>query len=115
MSEFHSHPPDDEANLNELLDLYVNSPAIEWPKISQLISDIVRRPVHSLQRISTILVLTGLPIPVSSLEVFPQNGQQKFRTGCQIEDDRLLAGIHKYRLDDWVAIARFVGNGRSRA
>jgi hypothetical protein len=33
----------------------------------------------------------------------------------QTEDDRLIAGVHKYGLSRWIPVAKFVGNGRTRA
>ena len=41
--------------------------------------------------------------------------RKKTRSWTEYEDQRLLAGIHKFGTDNWVSVASFVGNGRTRA
>ncbi|OHT04890.1 Myb-like DNA-binding domain containing protein [Tritrichomonas foetus] len=41
--------------------------------------------------------------------------RRKINPWNQVEDFRLLAGIHKYGLDNWLAVSKFVGNSRTRA
>ena len=41
--------------------------------------------------------------------------RKKTRTWTNIEDQRLLAGVFRYGSENWKMIARFVGNGRTRA
>jgi len=70
-----------------------------------------------LDRVSTILQTTDIPIPNFFL-VPPMNSQtdrKKTRSWTDYEDQRLLAGIHRFGLDNWQTIASFVGNGRTRA
>ena len=45
----------------------------------------------------------------------PNGKPKKTRPWSPIEDMRLLAGIHKYGLEAWGTIAKFVGNSRSKA
>jgi len=43
------------------------------------------------------------------------NGRRKMRNWTIAEDNRLLAGIYRYGIDNWAPISKFVGNKRSRA
>ena len=71
-----------------------------------------------LERIETILNIpdqsSPLRVPVFTPVSF-QNLRKKTRPWTVDEDNRLLAGIHRFGLDDWSTISRFVGGGRSRA
>ena len=44
----------------------------------------------------------------------PHN-RKKTRTWGGYEDQRLIAGVYKFGLDNWPMVAQFVGNGRTRA
>ncbi|KAH0786315.1 Myb-like DNA-binding domain containing protein [Histomonas meleagridis] len=84
------------------------------------VNEVVRRYTGSsqpLERIETILNTPDTPLssntplcfdPISSL-------RKKTRPWSQIEDIRLLAGIHKFGVENWASIAKFIGNGRTRA
>ncbi|OHT04621.1 hypothetical protein TRFO_27828 [Tritrichomonas foetus] len=43
------------------------------------------------------------------------NPRRKTRSWTSHEDQRLLAGVHKYGLDSWSAVSHFVGNSRTRS
>ena len=71
-----------------------------------------------LDKIEAILSCEEAPLPVSNADYkYDQNStlRRKTRPWSSIEDIRLLAGIHRYGLDNWQLIARFVGNARTRA
>lgn len=71
-----------------------------------------------LERIETILsVPESCPVMRSAVftPVSLQNLRKKTRPWTVDEDNRLLAGIHRFGLDDWSTISKFVGGGRSRA
>ena len=43
------------------------------------------------------------------------NGKKKRREWSNAEDQRLLAGMHIFGLNEWSKVAKFVGNNRTRA
>jgi hypothetical protein len=69
-----------------------------------------------LDRICAVLQMTddktpGTPPPASDAGSL----RQKPRPWCENEDNRLLAGIHRFGLESWWSVAQFVGGGRTRA
>ncbi|EAX93921.1 Myb-like DNA-binding domain containing protein [Trichomonas vaginalis G3] len=71
-----------------------------------------------LQKVTRILTVS--PQPLKSIKEYPAEAQsfllmKKTRSWSEIEDIRLIAGIHKYGLDSWGTIACFVGNSRTKA
>ncbi|KAH0789807.1 Myb-like DNA-binding domain containing protein [Histomonas meleagridis] len=73
--------------------------------------------LQALQKVEAILGMLDQPPPAPKTEVYSESFalRKKVRPWIQSEDFRLLAGIHKYGVDNWVAISKFVGNGRTRA
>jgi hypothetical protein len=76
--------------------------------------------IQPLERIEAILATLELPIPEAdeSTTYVASDGvtqRRKTRPWTHKEDMRLLAGIHKEGMDNWVGVANFVGNGRTRA
>ncbi|KAH0784958.1 Myb-like DNA-binding domain containing protein [Histomonas meleagridis] len=65
-----------------------------------------------LDRIVTILSVPDTPLPIQTSFNLQH---KKTKPWSNIEDNRLLAGLHKFGTDNWVTIAKFVGNGRTRA
>lgn len=71
-----------------------------------------------LKKIEAILQAPDTPPPVPRTEIVPESVnslRKKTRPWSTNEDVRLLAGIHRFGVDNWVSVAKFVGNGRSRA
>jgi hypothetical protein len=67
-------------------------------------------------RISAILQTPESPIPdFSACAHFMSSSRKKTRSWTEYENQRLLAGIHRFGIDDWQSVAAFVGNGRTRA
>ena len=67
-------------------------------------------------RITAILKTSEHPIPDFSM--YSGNGnlaRKKTRSWTAYEDQRLLAAIHRFGTDNWLQVAAFVGNGRTRA
>lgn len=64
-------------------------------------------------------ILNTPPEPISPRRVFDMRNKpttrQKARNWTPYEDQRLLAGILKFGLDNWPIIAEFVGSGRNRS
>ena len=74
--------------------------------------------MEPLEKIEAILTVPEQPPPQVRSEYFPQalhTMRKKTRSWSSSEDIRLLAGINKFGLDNWISVAKFVGNGRSRA
>jgi hypothetical protein len=74
---------------------------------------ILSRPVSAIQRLTGILAASPEPIPDPPSHL--SHVWHKSNPWYIQEDDRLLAGVHKYGLNAWMSVAMFVGNGRSRA
>ena len=70
-----------------------------------------------LERIEAILQAPETPPSVMRHEQSDpvKSLRKKTRPWAAHEDIRLLAGIHRFGLENWVSVAKFVGNGRSRA
>jgi hypothetical protein len=72
--------------------------------------------VKPFDRITAILQTPDNPIPdFSAFSQGGPNSRKKTRSWTEYETQRLLAGIHRYGLEDWQSVAAFVGNGRTRA
>lgn len=74
--------------------------------------------IQALERIEAILNTPETPPPLPRQDYTPdpfQPMRKKTRPWGINEDTRLLAGIHKFGLDNWISVAKFVGNGRTRA
>lgn len=53
--------------------------------------------------------------PISAFGTSKDNHyQRKSKSWSQYEDQRLIAGVHKFGPTDWTKISQFVGNGRNR-
>jgi hypothetical protein len=70
-----------------------------------------------LDRITSILTVPDEPLPPIPKGAAEEHreGRRKPRPWTLTEDNRLLAGIHRFGLKDWGSIANFVGGGRHRA
>lgn len=75
------------------------------------------RSVQPLEKIEMILSIPDEPIPnpnvSENLEL--SSSRKKTRTWTQFEDLRLIAAIHRHGHENWAIIAKYVGNGRTRA
>lgn len=70
------------------------------------------------ERINAIMDVPKTPIAFqysAHMTDFMMTSRQKARNWTTYEDHRLLAGILRFGLDNWPAIAEFVGNGRNRS
>jgi len=68
--------------------------------------------------IKNLVNLNNEPIPPKndhddcSEEIYPR---RKTRTWSSYEDERLIAGLYRYGLENWSQVSSFVGNSRTRA
>lgn len=71
-----------------------------------------------LIRVKEIINISNEPIPYTdeakAADENPHNRKKTRTWGCY-EDQRLIAGVYRYGLDNWPMVASFVGNGRTRA
>jgi hypothetical protein len=71
-----------------------------------------------IEKLEAILRTPDVPLPCTNAALAQrasQDSRAKSRPWTNYEDQRLLAGIHRYGLDDWQLIALFVGNGRTKS
>ena len=72
-----------------------------------------------LIRIEEILSLPDEPLPFTgdsdSDAEAGSPARRRTRTWTSAEDQRLLGGVIRFGLDNWQAVARYLGNGRNRA
>jgi hypothetical protein len=70
-----------------------------------------------VQRILQILSVGPDPLPYSAAagEARPGSQRMPVRPWTECEDHRLIAALHRHGLENWQAVADFVGNGRTRS
>jgi hypothetical protein len=82
-------------------------------------ADIFRATLGSskpFDRVVSIVQTTENPIPdFSGLAQQKHSPRKITRSWTEYENQRLIAGICRYGTDNWLAVAAFVGNGRTRA
>ena len=67
-----------------------------------------------VDRIKDVLNVKEEPLP--SPHVINDLGiRKKTQQWTQLEDCRLIAGLHRYGMDNWTLVAHFVGNNRTRS
>jgi hypothetical protein len=89
---------------------------ISYEECVELFSTVSQCPL-AVTKLQTILALGEEPLPL------PGNHptdclnliRQRTRPWTEPEDQRLLAGIIRFGLENWQAVAHFVGSGRNRA
>lgn len=95
-----------------LLKLFNNK--INLVQACQIINPIVGTQ-HPMQRVAGILSIKDEPIPPNPHEYMDNISRHRTRPWMLYEDQRLLAAILRYGFENWVMIAEFVGNGRTRS
>lgn len=79
--------------------------------------------IHPLEKIDAVLKVDDKPIVPQSENVnqyqsmysYQNQSRKKTHPWSELEDQRLLSGIHKFGLDNWAAVCAHVGNARTRA
>jgi hypothetical protein len=84
-------------------------------EVLQGIFTVVPDSIPFLRRLKIILTVATEPIPINEARNEAKNLNKKYKYWSEEEDNRLFAGIHKFGFDSWASVAKFVGNGRSRA
>jgi hypothetical protein len=89
--------------------------AIPFDLARELVSALVGN-AQPLEKLKGIIDTDGDPIPMPD-EFLRRNGvlRHKTRPWSSYEDQRLLAGIYRYGIENWTVISKFVGNARTRS
>lgn len=66
-----------------------------------------------IENLSNLLIVDNHPLPYCERGNSYEKSAKKIKSWKSIEDQRLIAGIHKYGPEDWSNIAKFVGSGRT--
>jgi hypothetical protein len=105
--------PERVASLQNVIEKFLTR-AFPYDVASKLMSELAGSS-HPLDRIKAILDTTGGPIPTAKEFLEPSGGlRHQTRAWSAYEDQRLLCGISRHGIENWTAIAKFVGNGRTR-
>ena len=103
---------EDMQKIEQSLTMFLQN-QLSFKECAQVYVDILNTK-KPLNRIFAILQIPDNPIPDSfGLPFAGRNGKNHHWT--DYEDRRLLAGIHRFGVDNWKSVANFVGNGRSRS
>lgn len=68
-----------------------------------------------VDKIRDILTVKEEPLPTRPQYAHDVGLRKKTQQWTHIEDMRLLAGLHRFGMENWTLVAQFVGNGRSRS
>ncbi|KAK8842349.1 hypothetical protein M9Y10_025928 [Tritrichomonas musculus] len=105
--------PEEISTISETLNkLFTDK--INISQAAQIINPIVGSQ-HPMQKIAGILSITDEPIPPKPHDFMDNMSRHKTRPWNTYEDQRLLAAILRYGFENWIMIAEFVGNGRTRS
>ena len=92
---------------------YING-KVDKKKISMLLLSTIHN-TQPLEKIEKILNVSNDPLPLKQEDYRWATHRRKTKTWTFHEDIRLIAGIHRFGKDNWNVIAKFIGNGRTRA
>jgi hypothetical protein len=105
-----------QSNVRDVLTRYVARLISYQDCVSALVPLIgTSKPID---RLEAILCTPQVPLPACPAWSIPPNLQDsraKTHPWSAYEDQRLLAGLHRFGFDAWAVIAAFVGNGRTKA
>jgi hypothetical protein len=114
VSECGDLSPEMGAHVASLLQELISFHTSRSTEISEQITAIIGREVSVVDRINAILKVSSKPIPNPRPVLLSAEINRKSNLWSQMEDDRLHARIHKYGLNRWPSVAKFVGNGRTK-
>jgi hypothetical protein len=103
--------PDLVITLQQTLDAFLNQ-TMNYEAASSVIQNMIG-DVKPLEQLNAILQCPPDPIP-NPYENLSRSRRQN-RLWQPLEDQRLLCGIYRFGIENWTAISKFVGNGRTRS
>ena len=112
---------EDTEKIKKVIDDFIEG-RINYDQATVKFKDIIGT-VHPLEKINAVLQVDDNPLPPPSentgnynaLYNYQAQSRKKTHPWSEIEDQRLLSGIHKFGLDNWAAVCAYVGNARTRA
>lgn len=104
--------------VRDIIDRFVNN-QISYQECTNALVPLLGSS-QPIDKIDAIIRTPDQPLPpvANYREMDQQNFQSiraKTRPWTTYEDQRLLAGLHRFGFEDWSTIAAFVGNGRTKA
>ena len=113
--------PDDMDKIKNVLDSFIEG-KITFEQATMQFKEIIGT-IHPLEKINAVLQIDDVPIPAptgnsgnfSSVYNYQSQSRKKTHPWTELEDQRLLSGIHRFGLDNWAAVCAHVGNARTRA
>jgi hypothetical protein len=108
-------PPGDLSSLRLTLSRFIDG-AIGYPEAATCVRALLGS-THPVDMIDRVLQTPLNPIPSAPMlpPSQPSRGRAKARPWSTYEDQRLIAGLHRLGMSDWLAISCFVGNGRTKS
>jgi hypothetical protein len=110
-------PAEELARVRSILDQFSRL-QISYQDCLSLLMPVLRTS-QPIDKIGAILRVPEVPLPGNATgsadSSNDSNGRAKTRSWTNYEDQRLLAGLHRFGLDDWQRVAAFVGNGRTKS
>jgi hypothetical protein len=107
--------PEQYQEVTQFLTRFVIDRDIPHTELTSKIADILGHSVEFPNRIHDILTVPEDPPSGHGLGLLSQDGTRRQNPWSKVEDNRLLCAIHKFGIQNWSAVANFVGYGRSRA
>ena len=107
---------DTKAELTRLFNSYLHE-ELSYESCRDSLLSLIGRD-DSLVRIREIMLQPEEPLPYREdrdSDDCQMSLRKKTRTWTAIEDQRLLAGVARFGIDNWQTVAHFLGNGRNRA
>jgi hypothetical protein len=85
------------------------SGSLDWTAAIQVSIELIAS-AHPIKKLQTILTLSPEPLPALT-----RPGRKKNDLWLDVEDARLIAGVHRFGAHSWGSVAAFVGNRRTKA
>jgi hypothetical protein len=107
--------PEQDQQVTQLLERFIINFEITHTEFSDSVSAVLGHEAEFPNRIHTILTVPSSPPPGRHHSPLSRDGTRRQNPWTEAEDNRLLCAIHKYGVQNWPAVAAFVGSSRSRA
>jgi hypothetical protein len=107
-----SMPPDVSRKLTSGIESYLRKES----SYGQLLAEVSQyvTEIGPIEKLRNIVEMSSDPIAAPILQMPGAGNRRPARVWTAHEDNRLLAGILKFGIENWTPISKFVGNGRTR-